>query len=149
MTNITQQGIEDALERAESAKFLSDEFIDVAGPLNNAARTRLEDERGIDIDSKRWVSLDDIPLGEEVLRVEENQENLDAAISTLEQLADGKIPTDKIAAAFEDAIQDLETAEGTLEDVGAKDVIKAANAPDEDNDFYGEDEEEEEDDDEK
>lgn len=137
MSDVTPQEIDDALERAQALKETADEFIDIAEDINNVERIRLEEERDIDIDSKRWVPLDDIPLGEEVLRVKDDQPNLDTAIQTLEDLAEGKIPAADVVEKFQEAVEDLNNIEGTLQDVGAEEVIKASQAPD-DNDFYDE-----------
>lgn len=141
MKDVMTQEIDDALEWAEKLKEASDEFIGIADGINNAERIRLEEERGIDIDSTQWVSLDDIPLGEEVLRVKEDTPNLDIAIQTLEDLAGGKILDTEFIEKFQEAIDDLNTFNDTLQDVGAKEVIKAYQASD-DNDFYHEKDEE-------
>lgn len=141
MKDVMTQEIDDALEWAEKLKETSDEFIDIADGINNAERIRLEAVRGIDIDSTRWVSLDDIPLGEEVLRVKEDTPNLDIAIQTLEDLAGGKILDTEFIEKFQEAIDDLKTFNDTLQDVGAEEVIKAYQASD-DNDFYHEEDEE-------
>ncbi|AMJ70204.1 hypothetical protein AW879_09940 [Enterobacter cloacae] len=134
MSEVTTQDIDDALERAQTLKDIAEEFVDIADGINNAERIRLEEERGIDIDSSRWVPLDDIPLGEEVLRVKDDTPGLESAIQTLENLAEGKIPAADIIEKFQEAMEDLETVEGTLQDVGAEEVIKASQAPYE-NDF--------------
>ncbi|MGS6172406.1 hypothetical protein ACVGX7_17320 [Enterobacter hormaechei] len=129
MSEVTTQDIDDALERAQTLKDIAEEFVDIADGINNAERIRLEEERGIDIDSSRWVPLDDIPLGEEVLRVKDDTPGLESAIQTLENLAEGKIPAADIIEKFQEAMEDLETVEGTLQDVGAEEVIKASEAP--------------------
>ncbi|MTC43611.1 hypothetical protein [Providencia sp. wls1921] len=141
MKDVMTQEIDDALEWAEKLKEASDEFIGIADGINNAERIRLEEERGIDIDSTQWVSLDDIPLGEEVLRVKEDTPNLDIAIQTLEDLAGGKILDTEFIEKFQEAIDDLNTFNDTLQDVGAEEVIKAYQVSD-DNDFYHEKDEE-------
>lgn len=135
MSDVTPQEIDEALERAQELKEIADEFIDIAEGINNAERTRLEEERDIDIDSKRWVPLDDIPWGEEVLRVKDDQPNLDTVIQTLEDLAEGKIPAANVVEKFQEVVEDLNNIEGTLQDVGAEEVIKSSQVPD-DNDFY-------------
>ncbi len=136
MSNITAQDIDDALERAQSLKETAEEFIDIADGINNAARIRLEDERGIDIDSTRTIPLDDIPLGEEALRVKDDAPGVDAAIQMLEDLAEGKIPATEVNEKFQEAVGDLDTLDSTLQDVGAEEVIKASQSSDYDNDFY-------------
>lgn len=134
MSEVTTQDIDDALERAQTLKDIAEEFVDIADGINNAERIKLEEERGIDIDSSRWVPLDDIPLGEEVLRVKDDTPGLESAIQTLENLAEGKIPATDIIEKFQEAMENLETVEGTLQDVGAEEVIKVSHAPYE-NDF--------------
>lgn len=137
MNDVTTQEIDDALDRAQTLKETAEEFIDIAEGINNAERIRLEEERDIDIDSSRWVSLDDIPLGEEVLRVRDDTPSLETAIQTLENLAEGKIPAANVIEKFQEAMEGLDTMEGTLQDVGAEEVIKASQASD-DNEFYDE-----------
>jgi len=129
MSEVTTQDIDDALERAQTLKDIAEEFVDIADGINNAERIKLEEERGIDIDSSRWVPLDDIPLGEEVLRVKDDTPGLESAIQTLENLAEGKIPAADIIEKFQEAMENLETVEGTLQDVGAEEVIKVSHAP--------------------
>ncbi len=142
MKEAMKQEIDDALEWAEKLKETSDEFIDIAEGINSAERIRLEEERGIDIDSTRWVSLDDIPLGEEVLRVKEDTPKLDIAIQTLEDLAGGKIIATEFIEKFQGAIDDLNIINDTLQDVGAEEVIKAYQESDDDDFYYEEDDEE-------
>ncbi|MEQ4510158.1 MAG: hypothetical protein ABN480_06090 [Dickeya sp.] len=137
MSDVTTQEIDDELEWAQALKETAEEFIDIADGINNAERIRLEEERGIDIDSTHWVSLEDIPLGEEVLRVKNDTPGLDIAIQTLEDLAEGKIPAAEVIEKFQEAMEDLDTVEGTLQDVGAEEVIKASLASG-DNDSYHE-----------
>lgn len=67
MSDVTMKEIDDALDRAQALKGIAEEFISIADAINNAERIRLEDVRGIDIDSKRWVPLEDYPLGEDVV----------------------------------------------------------------------------------
>lgn len=145
MNDAVQQEIENELERAQTLKEKSDEFIDLAGGINNAERIRLEIERDIDIDSRRYVPLDDILYGEEVIRVEEELPALESAIHTLQSIAEGYVPAAEIVEKFQDAIEDLNRIEGTLEDVRAEDVIKASLEPYEYQDPYYDVEEEEED----
>lgn len=135
MSNVTLQEIDNELERAQTLKETAEEFVDIAEGINYTARIRLEEERGIDIDSKRWVSLEDIPLGEEALRVKDDQPNIDSAIQILEDLVEGKIPATEVDEKFREALEDLNSAEDTLEDVGAEEVIKTYQEPDDD-DFY-------------
>jgi hypothetical protein len=134
MNEVTTQEIDDALERALALKEVAEKFIDIADGINNAERIRLEEHRGIDIDSTRYISLDDIPLGEEVLRVEDDAPGLDKAIRILEDLAEGKIPAGDVIEKFQGVMEDLDSVEGTLQDVGAEEVIKASITTD-DNDF--------------
>ncbi|WP_031519947.1 hypothetical protein [Siccibacter colletis] len=148
MSDVTTQDIDDALERAQALKDTAEEFIDIADGINNAARIRLEDERGIDIDSTRTIPLDDIPLGEEALRVKEDTPGVDIAIQTLEDLAEGKIPTAEVNEKFQQATEDLDTLDSTLQDVGAEEVIKASQLSENDNDFYGDQDDETNDDEE-
>ncbi|EKK5412366.1 hypothetical protein ACHEUP_07825 [Enterobacter cloacae] len=140
MSDVTTQDIDDALERAQELKETAEEFIDIADGINNAARIRLEDERDIDIDSSRTIPLDDIPLGEEALRVKEDMPGVDTAIQTLENLAEGKIPASEVSEKFQGAMEDLNVLDGTLQDVGAKDIIKASQSSDDD--FYGDQDDE-------
>lgn len=135
MCEITTQEIDDAVEWAQKLKETTEEFIDIADGINNAARNRLEDERGIDIDSTRWVPLDDIPLGEEELRAKDVIPSLKTAIRTLEDLSEGKIPATKVTEKYQEAIEVLHNVESTLQDVGAEEVIKANQVSDGDN-FY-------------
>ncbi|EPB6518434.1 hypothetical protein ACRRA1_001355 [Vibrio parahaemolyticus] len=136
MGNVTTQEIHDALEWAQTLKETSEQFIDIANGINNGERIRLEEERDIDIDSKRWVPLDDIPLGEEELRVKDDRPILDNAIQTLKDLVEGKTPASEITEKLEEAMEDLDAVEGTLQDVGAEEVIKASQSSDDD--FYHE-----------
>lgn len=142
MSDVTTQDIDDALERAQALKETAEEFIDIADGINNAARIRLEDERGIDIDSTRTIPLDDIPLGEEALRVKDDTPGVDTAIQTLEDLAEGKIPADEVNEKFQEATEDMDTLDSTLQDVGAEEVIKASQSSENDNDFYGDQDDE-------
>lgn len=142
MNDITAQEIDDALERAQKLRETSEEFIDIADGINNTARIKLEEERGIDIDSTRWVPLDDIPLGEEVFRVEDDLPSLDAVIQTLENLTEGKIPTAEVTEKFQMVIEELDTIESTLQDVGAEEVIKASLVSVDSDFFYEQDDEE-------
>ncbi|KFC84148.1 MULTISPECIES: hypothetical protein [Enterobacterales] len=142
MSDVTTQDIDDALERAQALKETAEEFIDIADGINNAARIRLEDERGIDIDSTRTIPLDDIPLGEEALRVKDDTPGVDTAIQTLEDLAEGKIPAAEVNEKFQEATEDLDTLDSTLQDVGAEEVIKASQSSENDNDFYGDQDDE-------
>ncbi|MFW9764902.1 hypothetical protein V3H19_10945 [Vibrio parahaemolyticus] len=137
MCKVTTQEIHDALEWARTLKETAEEFIDIADGINNYERIRLEEERDIDIDSKRWVPLDDIPLGEEELRVKDDRPVLDNAIQALKDLAEGKTPASEVIEIFEEAMEDLDAVEGTLQDVGAEEVIKDSQSSD-DNDFYRE-----------
>ncbi len=132
MSQVNQEEIDEALERAETIKEQAEEYIGVAGRINNETEMRLQEKR-----DANYIPLDDIPYGEEVLRVESELTNVDAAISTLEKLSNGEIPADEIAEAFHEAIVDLENAEDTLEDVGAEETLKAENGSDE----YDEDDE--------
>lgn len=91
MSDVTMKEIDDALDRAQALKGIAEEFISIADAINNAERIRLEDVRGIDIDSKRWVPLEDYPLGEEVLRVKGDMPGLETAIQSLEDLANAEI----------------------------------------------------------
>lgn len=137
MNNITQEIIEAALTRALIIQDTSEEFIEVASAINDFVRNKLEDERGIDIDSNRRIPLDDIPYGEEVIRVENELHNVNSAISHLEQIADGEIPaTAEFTEKFQEIIEDLDSAEGTLGDVCAEEIIKASEKSDEDKGFY-------------
>ncbi|EJS4060552.1 hypothetical protein KW539_13580 [Vibrio fluvialis] len=136
MSNVMTKEIADALEWAQELKETADEFIDIADGINNDERIRLEEERDIDIDSKRWVPLDEIPLGEEELRVRDDRPILDNAIQTLKDLAEGKTPASEITEKLEEAMEDLDAVEGTLQDVGAEEVIKASQSSDDD--FYHE-----------
>ncbi|MCL6381554.1 hypothetical protein [Pectobacterium parmentieri] len=137
MSDVTTQEIDDALELAQTLKETAEEFIDIANGINNAERIRLEEERCIDIDSQRWVSLDDIPLGEEVLRVKDDMSGLNTTIQTLENLAEGKVPAADVNEKLQEAMEVLETVEGTLQEVRAKEVINASQAFDK-NGFYHE-----------
>ncbi|EHR0228944.1 hypothetical protein KS670_004554 [Vibrio parahaemolyticus] len=130
MSNVMTKEIADALEWAQELKETADEFIDIADGINNDERIRLEEERDIDIDSKRWVPLDEIPLGEEELRVRDDRPILDNAIQTLKDLAEGKTPASEITEKLEEAMEDLDAVEGTLQDVGAEEVIKASQSSD-------------------
>ncbi|SVQ51212.1 Uncharacterised protein [Klebsiella pneumoniae] len=136
------QDINDALERAQSMKANAEEFLDIADDINNAACIRMEEERGSDIDSTHKISLDDIPLGEEALRVKEDMPGVDTAIQTLEDLAEGKIPATEVSEKFQEAMEDLDTLDSTLQDVGAEDVIKASQSSDDDYDFQGDQDDE-------
>lgn len=142
MSDVTTQDIDDALERAQSLKANAEEFIDIADDINNAACIRMEDERGIDIDSTRKIPLDDIPLGEEALRVKEDMPGVDTAVQILEDLAEGKIPATEVSEKFQEAMEDLDTLDSTLQDVGAEDVIKASQSSDDDYDFQGDQDDE-------
>lgn len=135
MCEITTQEIDDAVEWAQKLKETTEEFIDIADGINNAARNRLEDERGIDIDSTCRVPLDDIPLGEEELRAKDEIPSLKTAIRTLEDLSEDKIPATKVTEKFQEAIEVLHNVESTLQDVGAEEVIKAYQVSDGKN-FY-------------
>lgn len=137
MSDVPMKEIDDALDRAQALKGIAEEFISIADALNNAERIRLEDVRGIDIDSKRWIPLEDYPLGEEVLRVKEDMPGLDTAIQSLEDLANAKNPDADVIEKFKGAMEDLDTIEDTLLDVGAEEVIKISQASD-DNDLYHE-----------
>ncbi len=137
MSDVTMKEIDDALDRAQALKGIAEEFISIADAINNAERIRLEDVRGIDIDSKRWVPLEDYPLGEEVLRVKGDMLGLETAIQSLEDLANAKNPDADVIEEFKDAMEDLDTIEDTLQDVGAEEVIKISQASD-DNDLYHE-----------
>ncbi|HFT4458625.1 TPA: hypothetical protein ACHT7G_005050 [Klebsiella pneumoniae] len=137
MSDVTMKEIDDALDRAQALKGIAEEFISIADALNNAERIRLEDVRGIDIDSKRWIPLEDYPLGEEVLRVKEDMPGLETAIQSLEDLANAKNPDADVIEKFKGAMEDLDTIEDTLLDVGAEEVIKISQASD-DNDLYHE-----------
>ncbi len=108
MSDVTQQEIVEALERAQALKEMSEEFINVAGSINDAVESRLEEERGIDIDSNRWIPLDDIPYGEEVIRVKDELPNVESAISTLEFIAEGKVSTAELGEKFEEVNDDLD-----------------------------------------
>lgn len=142
MNDVTAQEIDDALERAQKLKETTEEFIDIADGINNAARIKLEEERGIDIDSTRWVPLDDIPLGEEVIRVKDDLPSLDVVIQTLENLTEGKIPTAEVTEKFQMVIEELDTVESTLQDVGAEEIIKASQVSVDSDFFYEQDDEE-------
>ncbi len=142
MSDVTTQDINDALERAQSLKANAEEFMDIADEINNAASIRMEEERGIDIDSTHKIPLDDIPLGEEALRVKEDMPGVDTAIQTLEDLAEGKIPATEVSEKFQEAMEDLDTLDSTLQDVGAEDVIKASQSSDDDYDFQGDQDDE-------
>lgn len=137
MSDVPMKEIDDALDRAQALKGIAEEFISIADALNNAERIRLEDVRGIDIDSKRWIPLEDYPLGEEVLRVKEDMPGLETAIQSLEDLANAKNPDADVIEKFKGAMEDLDTIEDTLLDVGAEEVIKISQASD-DNDLYHE-----------
>ncbi|EPF6130404.1 hypothetical protein KQ284_11975 [Klebsiella pneumoniae] len=137
MSDVTTQDIDDALERAQSLKANAEEFMDIADDINNAACIRMEDERGT-----RKIPLDDIPLGEEALRVKEDMPGVDTAIQILEDLAEGKIPTTEVSEKFQEAMEDLDTLDSTLQDVGAEDVIKASQSSDDDYDFQGDQDDE-------
>ncbi len=136
MSDITQHEIAEALDRAQALKEMSEEFIDIAGNINDAVESKLEEERGIEIDSNRWIPLDDIPFGEEVIRVKDELPNVEAAISTLEFIAEGKVSTAELGEKFQEVIDDLNNAEGTLQDVRAEDIIKAQEGCDEDFNGY-------------
>ncbi|MCA5929952.1 hypothetical protein ABRP70_09240 [Pectobacterium odoriferum] len=141
MCDVTQQEIGDELERAQLLKQTAEEFIDIAEGINNTTRDRLEEERDIGPDSNRWVSLDDIPLGEEALRVKEEQSNIDTVIQLLEDIAEGKIPAADVVEKFQEVVEDLNSIEGTLQDVSAEEVIKASQKPNDDDFYHGHDEE--------
>lgn len=145
MNDVTTQEIDEALELAQELKETAEEFIDIADSINNAERIRLEEKQGIDIDSARRVPLDDIPLGEELIRVEDDMPLLDIAIQNLEDLAEEKILSAEVIEKFQGVMEDLDIIKGTLKDVGAKEVIKAYQASD-DNDFYHEQDDGEEED---
>lgn len=132
--DVTAQEIDDELERAQTLKETAEEFIDIADGINDDERIRLEEKRGIDIDSKSWVSLDDLPLGEEVLRVKDELPGLYTAIQTLEDLTEGKIPAAEVIEKLQGAMEGLDAVESTLQDVGAEDVMRAPI----DNDFQHE-----------
>lgn len=148
MSEVTMEEIGDALERAEGLKAIAEEYIDVAGGINYDARIRLEDELDIDIGSTRSIPLDDIPYGEEELRVKEDTPGVEIAIQTLEDLAEGKIPSADVNEKFQEALEDLDALDSTLQDVGAEELIKASQSSNDDNDFYGDQDDEEYDDEE-
>ncbi|HCD4626611.1 TPA: hypothetical protein ACF292_002202 [Klebsiella pneumoniae] len=137
MSDVTTQDIDDALERAQSLKANAEEFMDIADGINNAACIRMEDERGT-----CKIPLDDIPLGEEALRVKEDMPGVDTAIQILEDLAEGKIPATEVSEKLQEAMEDLDTLDSTLQDVGAEDVIKASQSSDDDYDFQGDQDDE-------
>ncbi|EFV42487.1 hypothetical protein HMPREF0864_00816 [Enterobacteriaceae bacterium 9_2_54FAA] len=141
MCDVTQQEVSDELERALLLKQTAEEYIDIAEGINNTVRDRLEEERDIGPDSNRWVSLDDIPFGEEALRVKSEQSNIDTSIQVLEDIADGKIPDADVVEKFQEVVEDLNNIEGTLQDVSAEEVIKASQAPNDDDFYHGHDEE--------
>ncbi|MEQ9901747.1 hypothetical protein ABRP59_19220 [Pectobacterium punjabense] len=136
MSDITQQEIVEALDRAQALKEMSEEFINVAGNINDAVERKLEEERGIDIDSNRWIPLDDIPFGEEVIRVKDELPTVESAISTLEFIVEGKVSVTELGEKFQGVIDDLDNVEGTLQDVCAEDIIKAQEGSDEDFNGY-------------
>ncbi|MGX9308633.1 hypothetical protein [Pantoea ananatis] len=141
MCEVTQQEVSDELERALLLKQTAEEYIDIAEGINNTVRDRLEEERDIGPDSNRWVSLDDIPFGEEALRVKSEQPNIDTSIQVLEDIADGKIPEADVVEKFQEVVEDLNNIEGTLQDVSAEEVIKASQTPNDDDFYHGHDEE--------
>lgn len=141
MCEVTQQEVSDELERALLLKQTAEEYIDIAEGINNTVRDRLEEERDIGPDSNRWVSLDDIPFGEEALRVKSEQPNIDTSIQVLEDIADGKIPEADVVEKFQEVVEDLNNIEGTLQDVSAEEAIKASQTPNDDDFYHGHDEE--------
>jgi len=129
MSDVTQVEIEEALTRAQAIKDILEKFIDVADSINQSERIKLEEERDIDIDSKRYVPLDDLSHGEGVIRAKEELLNVDAAITTLQQLKDNKISDAEINDKFQEIVEFLESAENTRDDISAEKIIKKANPP--------------------
>lgn len=62
---------------------------------------------------------------------------LETAIQSLEDFTNAKNPDADVIEEFKDAMEDLDTIEDTLQDVGAEEVIKISQASD-DNDLYHE-----------
>ena len=74
--------------------------------------------------------------------MKEDMPGVDTAIQTLEDLAEGKIPATEVSEKFQEAMEDLDTLDSTLQDVGAEDVIKASQSSDDDYDFQGDQDDE-------
>ncbi|EMV7294679.1 hypothetical protein AADF95_004527 [Vibrio alginolyticus] len=121
MNNVTRQEVNNALEQAESMKKTAETFIDIAEGINDYVRIREAEKRDID-----YVPLDDIPLGEEVLRVRDDISLLEHSIQTLKNLDEVKATEDEITDTLEQVMETLDDIEGTLQDVRSEEVIKGS-----------------------
>ncbi|TNV04401.1 MULTISPECIES: hypothetical protein [Providencia] len=136
--------VNELFERAEDMKERVENYISVTDGLNRAQTIQLEDERGIDIDSRRWISIDDIDYGEENLRVKEEVPNVDSAIGILDEIIKGEV-SDDLDGHLREVRELLDSVESTLDECNESSLMNDDEVSD---DYYYENENEDEDEDE-
>lgn len=124
MNQIDEDVLLEAKERAENLQGRIENFVDIASGVNHAADCRITEERGYDIEKVDGVTLEDLPLGEERIRVEETAESVDDAVDSIDDLLSGRVPQDEQQRVWENVQTSLEHAESTLDDCGEEEVLK-------------------------
>ncbi|ENL8728995.1 hypothetical protein AB6I73_003956 [Citrobacter amalonaticus] len=124
MSQIDEEVLLEAKERAEDLQGRIETFVDIASGVNHAADCRITEERGYDIEKVHGVTLEDLPLGEERIRVEGTAVGVDAALDSIDDLLSGSVPQEEQQRVWEIVQTSLERAESTLDDCREEEVIK-------------------------
>lgn len=124
MSQIDEDVLLEAKERAEDLQGRIETFVDIASDVNHAADCRITEERGYDIEKVHGVTLEDLPLGEERIRVQETAESVDDALDAIDDLLSGCVPQEDQQRVWENVQTSLERAESTLDDCREEKVIK-------------------------
>ena len=107
ITPPTEEEVENLLHSAYDLKEKIINYQKVASGIDNKYRRMNED---------RNISLDDLPYGEELIRIADLPDDIDKAIEILLAIISNKVSPERSVELFEEAEDILEEARSTLED---------------------------------